>query len=285
VFGPVILFGHGGTAVEVIGDTVIGMPPLNMSLARQLIDRTRVARLLAGFRSQPAARIDLVCEVLVRVARLMTDLDLIESLDINPLLAHPDGVIALDARIELRPVDAGKRTRPAIAPYPQHLEQTVAFDGREITLRPIRPEDEPAHRDFFNSLEAEDVRFRFFGVIREPEHTQLARYTQIDYEREMALIAVDTDGRTLGVVRLALDSAGQHGEFAVVVRSAIKGRGLGRILLVKLIDYCREIGLGELVGQVLQYNERMLGLAAELGFRIEPPDEDGIRRVVLDLKG
>ncbi len=285
VFGPVLLFGHGGTAVEVIDDTVIGLPPLNMSLARQLVDRTRVAKLLAGYRNQPAARIDMVCEVLIRVARLMTDLDLIESLDINPLLADSDGVIALDARIELRPADAGERTRPAIAPYPEHLEETVAFDDRQITLRPIRPEDEPAHRDFFNSLEAEDVRFRFFGVIREPEHSQLARYTQIDYEREMALIAVDADGRTLGVARMARDSAGEQGEFAVVVRSAIKGQGLGRILLVKLIDYCREIGLHELIGQVLQYNERMLGLAAELGFRVEPPDEDGIRRVVLDLKG
>ncbi len=284
VFGPVILFGHGGTAVEVIGDTVIGMPPLNMSLARQLVDRTRVAKLLAGYRSQPEARTDLVCEVLVRVARLMTDLEIIESLDINPLLADSGGVMALDARIELRPREAGKRTRPAIAPYPEHLEEAVVFDDRQIMLRPIRPEDEPAHRDFFNSLEAEDVRFRFFGVIREPEHSQLARYTQIDYEREMAIIAVDFDGRTLGVARVARDSAGEQAEFAVVVRSAIKGRGLGRILLVKLIDYCREIGLHELVGQVLQSNERMLGLATELGFRIEPPDEDGIHRVVLDLK-
>jgi len=284
VFGPVILFGHGGTAVEVIGDTVIGMPPLNMSLARQLVDRTRVVKLLAGYRSQPEARIDLVCEVLVRVARLMTDLQDIESLDINPLLADSGGVMALDARIELRPAEAGSRTRPAIAPYPGHLEETVTFDDRQILLRPIRPEDEPAHRDFFNSLETEDVRFRFFGVVREPEHSQLARFTQIDYEREMAFIAVDTDGRTLGVARVARDSAGKQAEFAVVVRSAIKGRGLGRILLIKLIDYCRRIGLHQLVGQVLRSNERMLGLADELGFRIDPPDEDDIRRVVLDLK-
>ncbi|WP_376691337.1 bifunctional acetate--CoA ligase family protein/GNAT family N-acetyltransferase [Wenzhouxiangella sp. EGI_FJ10409] len=283
VFGPVMLFGSGGTAVEVVGDTIIGLPPLNMSLARQMIDRTRVSKLLAGYRGHPAARADLVCDVLVRVARLMTDLDMVESIDINPLLADDEGVVALDARVQLRSADAGPRTRPAIAPYPTHLIERVPFADGEITLRPIRPEDEPAHRDFFNSLAAEDIRFRFFGVIREPEHTQLARFTQIDYEREMAFIAVDEDGRTLGVARIALDSVGHRAEFAVVVRSNIKGRGLGRILLSRLIRHCRETGVREVVGQVLQHNTRMLGLSRDLGFRVEPADEDGIHEVILDL--
>jgi acetyltransferase len=283
VFGPVMLFGSGGTAVEVVGDTVVGLPPLNMSLARQMIDRTRVAKLLAGYRHRPAARVDLVCDVLVRAARLMTDLGAVESIDINPLLADDEGVVALDARIELRPAEAGARRRPAIAPYPTHLAERIPFGDGEISIRPIRPEDEPAHRDFFNSLEAVDVRFRFFGVIREPEHSQLARFTQIDYEREMAFIAVDEQRRTLGVARIAKDSSGHRAEFAVVVRSNIKGRGLGRILLQKLIDHCRETGVREVVGQVLQQNTRMLGLAEDLGFRLGPIDEDGIREVVLDL--
>ncbi len=283
VFGPVMVFGSGGTAVEVVGDTVVGLPPLNMSLARQMIDRTRVAKLLAGYRNRPAARADLICDVLVRVARLMTDLQMVESIDINPLLADDEGVVALDARVELRSADAGPRRRPAIAPYPTHLVERVPFGDGEITLRPIRPEDEPAHRDFFNSLEAEDVRFRFFGVIRAPEHTELARFTQIDYEREMAFIAVDDEGRTLGVARIALDSLGHRAEFAVVVRSNIKGRGLGRILLSRLIRHCRETGVEEVVGQVLQQNSRMLGLARDLGFRVEAADEDGIHEVILDL--
>jgi acetyltransferase len=283
VFGPVMLFGSGGTAVEVVGDTVVGLPPLNMSLARQMVDRTRVAKLLAGYRHHPAARVDLVCDVLVRAARLVTDLESVESIDINPLVADAQGVVALDARIELRPAGAEPRRRPAIAPYPTHLIERVPFADGEITLRPIRPEDEPAHRDFFNSLEAEDIRFRFFGVIREPEHTQLARFTQIDYEREMAFIAVDEQRRTLGVARIAKDSSGHRAEFAVVVRSNIKGRGLGRILLQKLIAHCRETGVRQVVGQVLQQNSRMLGLAEDLGFRLGPVDEDGIHEVVLDL--
>lgn len=285
VFGPVMLFGSGGTSVEVVDDTVVGLPPLNMSLARQMIERTRVAKLLAGYRHRPAARADLICDVLVRAARLMTDLDMVESLDINPLLADDEGVVALDARIELRAADAGPRPRPAIAPYPTHLIERVPFADGEITIRPIRPEDEPAHRDFFNSLEADDVRFRFFGVIRAPEHSQIARFTQIDYEREMAFIAVDDDKRTQGVARIAKDSTGQRAEFAVVVRSRIKRRGLGRILLKKLIEHCRDTGVHEVVGQVQQQNVRMLGLAEDLGFRLGPVDDDGIREVVLDLTG
>jgi len=283
VFGPVMVFGSGGTAVEVVADTVVGLPPLNMSLAKQMIDRTRVSKLLAGYRSRPAARADLVCDVLVRAARLMTDLDMVESIDINPLVADDEGVVALDARVELTAVGVEPRKRPAIAPYPAHLVEHVPFGDGEITLRPIRPEDEPAHRDFFHSLEAEDIRFRFFGVIREPQHSQLARFTQIDYEREMAFIAVDEEGRTLGVARIALDSLGQRAEFAVVVRSHIKGRGLGRILLSRLIRHCRETGVQEVVGQVLQHNTRMLNLARDLGFRVEPADEDGIHEVILNL--
>lgn len=283
VFGPVILFGQGGTAVEVIEDTVIGLPPLNMSLARQMIECTRVFRLLSGFRNRPAARIDLISDVLVRVARLMTDCTRIRSLDINPLIADSRGVVALDGRVELRHDDAGERLQPAIAPYPSHLEETIEFAGEEVLLRPIRPEDEPSYRDFFDSLSQEDIRFRFFGVVRLPEHSQLARATQIDYDREMAIVAVTRDRRMLGVARLSSDRVHRRGEFAIVVRSDIKGRGLGRLLLDKLIRYSRESGHQELVGQVLFDNSRMLSLARELGFRIHHSEPGGVCEVVLDL--
>lgn len=139
VFGPVMLFGSGGTAVEVVDDTVVGLPPLNMSLAQQMIDRTRVSKLLAGYRGQPAARSDLVCDVLVRVARLMTDLNIVESIDINPLLADDEGVIALDARVELRSAEAGPRTRPAIAPYPTHLVESLPFGEGKSRCGPFAP--------------------------------------------------------------------------------------------------------------------------------------------------
>lgn len=281
VFGPVVLFGHGGTGVEVINDSALALPPLNMALARQLVDATRVSRLLAGFRHHPAARVDQICEVLVRISRLVSDLEDVESLDINPLLADAHGVVALDARVELRAADLPRRVQLAISPYPATLEETCDFDGERIALRPIRPEDEPAHREFFASLKDEDIRFRFFGLMKVLEHSQLARYTQIDYDREMAFIACQGESaRTLGVVRAISDPDRLRAEFGIIVRSDIKGRGLGRILLEKLIRYCRARGIGELVGEVLQENRRMLALSRELGFEIGPARQ-GVHEVRL----
>ncbi len=284
VFGPVLVFGAGGTGVEVIDDSAIALPPLNMALARQLVERTRIARLLAGYRQQPAVHMDALCEVLVRVGELVSAQPEIESLDINPLLADADGVVALDARIALRSPEDGPRPELAILPYPQALEEHAVFDGHEIMLRPIRPEDEPAHREFFSSLTDEDVRFRFFGLTRLYEHSQLARYTQIDYLREMAFIAQETQTRsprTLGAVRAVSDPDRIEAEFAIVVRSDIKGRGLGRLLLEKLVRYCRDTGIRRITGQVLQQNRRMLSLARDLGFTVGPA-EDGVHEVVLE---
>ncbi len=285
VFGPVILFGHGGTGVEVIDDSALALPPLNMALARQLVDATRVSRLLAGFRHHPAARVDLICEVLVRIAQLVSDLGEVESLDINPLLADASGVIALDARVELRAPDLGPRPQLAISPYPASLEERCEFDGEQIVLRPIRPEDEPAHREFFASLRDEDIRFRFFGLMKVLEHSQLARYTQIDYDREMAFIASHGETRrTLGVVRAISDPDRLRAEFGIIVRSDIKGHGLGRMLLEKLIRYCRARGIGELAGEVLQDNRRMLALSRELGFKVGPARQ-GVHDVTLRTGG
>lgn len=282
IFGPVLLFGQGGTGVEVIRDSAIALPPLNMALARQLVERTRISRLLAGYRQHPAARIDLICETLVRISRLVADLEDVASLDINPLIADAEGVLALDARIELRAPEDGPRPELAISPYPAGLEEHIEFEGQAVVLRPIRPEDEPAHREFFEHLQDEDIRFRFFGVMKVLEHSQLARYTQIDYNREMAFIATETaEGeRTLGAVRAVTDPDRLRAEFAIIVRSDIKGRGLGRILLEKLIRYCRDTGVGEVVGQVLQDNHRMLALARDLGFTVGAARQ-GIHEVTL----
>jgi acetyltransferase len=283
IFGPVLMFGQGGTAVEVLADHALALPPLNRKLAGEMIDRTRVARLMAGYRDTPAVDRDAVIDALLRLSALMLAEPRIQSLDINPLLADADGVVALDARIELR-LDETPRPRPAIAPYPSGERETLDFQGCPIEIRPIRPEDEPAHADFFDSLDTEDVRFRFFGVIRHPEHGQIARFTQIDYDREIAFIAAECEAprRTLGVARAVFDRAHFSAEFAVVVRSSIKGGGLGRRLLEKLIDYCRRAGAHRLIGQVMQNNTRMLALARDLGFRVEPPDA-GVHPVVLEL--
>ena len=286
VFGPVILFGEGGTAVEVIADRNIALPPLNMALARELVSRTRIARLLQGYRDRPAVDIDALCRTLIQVSQLIIDIPEIAELDINPLLTDQHGVLALDARIAVaRPRKPGVG-RLAIRPYPQALEEEFKMkSGRKVLFRPIRPEDEPQHHEFIAKLSAEDIRFRFFGQVRELPHSQMARFTQIDYDREMAFIATAKarggKPETLGVVRTVSDPDNVRTEFAIVVRSDLKGQGLGTALLVKMIDYCRARGTREMVGQILINNRAMLGLAKRLGFeRVETIDDDAVEMLL-----
>ncbi|MFO1188816.1 MAG: bifunctional acetate--CoA ligase family protein/GNAT family N-acetyltransferase [Alphaproteobacteria bacterium] len=272
LFGPVILFGQGGTAVEVVADKAVGLPPLNDVLARQLVDRTRVARLLRGYRDRPAADLPAIGHTLVAVSQLVCDLAEIVELDINPLLADDHGVVALDARITLAPAAKPGDSRLAIKPYPRELEETRTLtDGQAVVLRPIRPEDEPAHQAFFSRLDPADVRFRFFGMVRSLDHTQMARLTQIDYDREMAFVAMPAGkllagGETWGVVRVVADPDNYRAEFALIVRSDLTGKGLGYALLDKMVRYCRGRAMHEIVGIVLADNPRMLALAEALGF-------------------
>jgi len=255
LFGPVLLFGQGGTAVEVIADRAVALPPLNRTLARDLVSRTRVARLLAGYRDHPPARLDAICDVLIALSQMLADLPELDELDINPLWADHEGVIALDARVRLgRPGRAGAANF-AIAPYPAQLAQTIDWHGEAVVLRPIRPEDEPQHRAFIEQVQPEDLRLRFFYSRRELPRSELARLTQIDYSREMAFLAVrrGLDGKeeTLGVVRAVADPDNVEAEFAIVVRSDLKGRGLGHILLAKMIAYLKAKGTRRMVGVVM----------------------------------
>ncbi len=275
LFGPVLLFGAGGTAVEVVADRAIALPPLNGPLARALINRTRVARLLQGWRDVPAADTDAVAAALVALSELLAAEARIAEIDINPLLADAEGVIALDARIRVRAAAPGGAANFAIRPYPSHLAQTFDWQGRSLTLRPVRPEDEAQHLVFLTQLDPEDVRMRVFYSRRSIEHSELARLTQIDYEREMAFIATvpaagGSGEETLGVARAITDPDNQDAEFAIIVRSDLKGGGLGRRLMQCLIDYCRSRGTKRLVGTVLIENQRMRQLASELGFVVEP---------------
>lgn len=287
VFGPVILFGHGGVAVEVIGDKAVALPPLNAYLARELVSRTRVSKLLVGYRNMPAANRNAIHATLIQVAQLVADIPEIHELDINPLLADEHGVIALDARARIEASALPGPTRLAIRPYPRELEESVTFQGRPLMLRPIRPEDDPAHHALFSKLKPEDIRFRFFRGVRELPRSDYARYTQIDYDREMAFIATRTDAEghpeTLGVVRAVADPDNAMAEFAIVVRSDLKGLGLGSILMEKIIRYCRDRGTGELCGEVLTENRAMQALARKLGFVITPGSEEGIRSLSLEL--
>jgi len=290
VFGPSILFGHGGTAVEVIGDRAIALPPLNMNLARELISRTRVSRLLAGYRDRPRVDMDALCGTLIKVAQMIVDIPEIAELDINPLLVDEKGVLALDARIKVSPASGAGASRLAIRPYPGELEDTLALeDGASVLIRPIRPEDEPDHYAFLSRLSSEDVRFRFFGQVRALPHTQMARLTQIDYDREMAFLARTVEpgsrdsGETLGVVRTVTDPDNDHAEYAIVVRSDMKGRGLGRRLLEKMIAYCRSRGTNRVIGQVLGDNKAMLGLCKKLGFATHAIPSEGVVEATLEL--
>lgn len=290
VFGPVLLFGQGGTAVEVIADRVIGLPPLNRVLARDLIMRTRVSRLLAGFRDHLPARTEAICDVLVALSRMLADLPELVELDINPLWADHDGVLALDARVRVSASRPAGAANFAIAPYPGELAETVAWQGEPILLRPIRPEDEPQHRAFIESLAVQDLQLRFFNSRRELPRTELARLTQIDYAREMAFLAVRAGAgavpETLGVVRAVSDPDNIDAEFAILVRSDLKGRGLGQVLARKMLDYLRARGTQRVVANVQADNTPMRDLALANGFRLEATDRDAAsERFVLDLRG
>jgi acetyltransferase len=288
LFGPVILFGAGGTAVEVVADRAVALPPLNVPLARALVQRTRIARLLAGWRDMPPADLDAVLRVLTTVSQLLADEPRIAEIDINPLLADAAGVIALDARIRVSAAAPGGAEHFAIRPYPAHLSERVDWQGRPLTLRPIRPEDEAQHLAFLGRLDPEDVRMRIFYSRRSIEHSELARLTQIDFEREMAFIATaekpEGGEETLAVARAIADPDNIDAEFGIVVRSDLKGGGLGELLLNKLIAYLRQRGTQRLVATVLVENTRMLELARDLGFEFdaEQPEHD-TRRIALAL--
>ena len=251
-----------------------------------MMQQTRIWRLLQGYRDRPAADLDRIAEALVRLSYLAARHPEIREIDVNPLLADDKGVIALDARVKV--VDAGREPRVpmSIRPYPSQWEVDTALDGiGAMRIRPIRPEDETLYDDFFAAVAVEDRRLRFFGVGMNFTHDVLARLTQIDYAREMAFVAVEqSTGKLLGVVRLIADPDYTQGEYAILVRSDLKGHGLGWRLMQHLIAYAKAEGLEKLHGVVLAENTTMLRMCAELGFTVESdPDDANLMRVVLDV--
>jgi acetyltransferase len=279
-FGPVILFGQGGVAAEVLADRTLGLPPLNDVLAKDMIGRTRVARLLAGYRDRPAANLTAITQVLVALSALAADLPEVAELDINPLLADASGVVALDARMAVRRPDAGT-PRMAILPYPETLSrQVVTTAGEPLTLRPVRPQDAPKLIALVRRCARQDVRLRFNGAMRQLSPDLAALLSQIDYDRQMAFVAEDASGDILGVARLVSDPQGQSGEYALLVRSDRQQHGLGTQLLEAILDYAGNRGLQEVWGDVARNNNRMLELAKELGFeRQGAPDLARVRVV------
>jgi len=287
-FGPVIVFGQGGTAVEVIDDKALALPPLDLALARGLIARTRVSRILKAYRNVPAADETAIALILVKLSQLAADFPEIREIDLNPVLADDTGVIAVDARIALAPVErrwAGPLSgnpRFAIRPYPKAWERHLALpDGAKIFVRPIRPEDEVLYPAFLTAVTQDDLRLRFFAPVKEFSHSFIARFTQIDYARAMAFIAIEeATGQMLGVVRIHADSEYRSGEYAILVRSDLKGHGLGWLLMKLMIEYARAEGLKSIRGQVLQENTMMLQMCRELGFQIGTDTEDASTAIV-----
>ena len=289
VFGPVILFGQGGTAVEVVRDQSVALPPLNLHLAQEQMRGTRVYDQLQGYRDRPPAALDAIALTLVKVAQMAADLDQIAELDINPLLADAKGVVALDARIRIAPPVHSGTARLAIRPYPKELEGRLALpNGREFLVRPIRPEDAPAFRRMVEErTDPEDRRLRFFNTFQRLSPELCARLTQIDYEREMVLVAIEPGAEELdsfgGVAHLAADPDRERAEYAILVRSDLKGQGLGTALTHVLIDYARAQGIGELTATILHENRTMLDLAEQQGFT-HAPEGDSSDAVELRLR-
>jgi len=290
LFGPVLLFGEGGIGVEVVEDCALALPPLNMNLATELMSRTRIWRRMQGFRSRAAVNIEAAALTLNQVSQLVVDFPEVVELDINPLLVDADGVLALDARIKVAVPALPGAKRLAIRPYPKALEHHVSIkDGRQFLVRPILPEDEPLVHDMFARMTPEDIRLRFFAPMKKLSHQAAARLTQIDYDREMGLLAVGPDpetGKTVmyGVVRIAADPDNLRAEYAVMVRSDMKGQGLGYLLMKEILAYAKSRGIKEVYGEVLRENTNMLGMCRHLGFvRKENLDEPGVVEVHIDL--
>jgi acetyltransferase len=286
-FGPLMMFGAGGTAVEVVRDTAHALPPLDLNLAHDLMRQTRIWRLLCGYRDAPAVDVDRIADILVRLSYLVADHESIRELDVNPLLVDAQAVLALDGRVRLAAAGEAPRVAMVVRPYPSQwaTEATLATVG-PIRVRPIRPEDEALYQEFFAHVSTEDMRLRFFTAAPDLSHRLLARLTQIDYAREMAFVAIAKNtGALLGVTRLVADPDYTRGEYAILVRSDVKGCGLGWRLMQQLISYAGSEGLEELYGSVLSGNTTMLQMCAQLGFSIEAdPDAAEVRRVRLALR-
>ena len=290
VFGPSISFGSGGTAVEVLKDSHTALPPLNEFIARKMIGCTKVSKMLGAFRGQAAADMDAIVQVLMRVSDLVSEIPEIQELDLNPLFATPEGVLAVDARITVARVSSAAKpyAHMAIHPYPAHLQKTITLpNGVNMLIRPIRPEDAHIEEDFVAHLSEKTKYLRFMQSVQKLSHDMLIRFTQIDYDSEMAFVALTTiksETVELGVTRYTTNPDGQSCEFALVVRDDYQHQGIGSRLLEMLIQHAQSRGLKVMMGEVLAENHGMLDLAKHHGFKAQAlADDPAIIEVSLAL--
>jgi acetyltransferase len=288
LFGPIIMLGEGGVEWQADKQAAVALPPLNMTLARYLV----IQAIKSGkIRSRSALNpLDIagLSQLLVQVSNLVVDCPEIDRLDIHPLLAAGSDFTLLDVTLTLAPFHGDNEARLAIRPYPQHLEEQVELkDGQFCLFRPILPEDEPLLRDFISQVTKEDLYYRYFSEINEFTHEDLANMTQIDYDREMAIVAVrqhQGHPEIIGVTRAISDADNIDAEFSVLVRSDLKGLGMGRRLLEKMIRYTRHHGLQQLNGITMPHNRGMITLARKLNFHVDIQLDDGIVSLKLPLQ-
>ena len=290
IFGPVILFGAGGVAVETVNDTAVGLPPLDDVLAGDLIEQTRIGKLLAGYRDRLPADRQQIIRALNGLSQMVVDFPCIAGIDINPLLANAEGIIALDARIEIdveRVEEAGPNRDLVIRPYPSGWDKAIrSEDGNSYDIRPIKPGDVALYPDFLAKISPDDVRLRLLAPRKSYTNDMLLRLTQLDYDREIAFVAVaKASGELAGVGRLMSDPDHQVAEFALLVRSDLQGQGIGWTLLSQLIDYGRADGLSRIEGTILSENQTMLAMSRECGFQVGlHPEERGVMIASLELR-
>jgi len=290
VLGPVIMFGAGGVDVEAVQDRAVALPPLNHMLADDLVKRTRVYKLLGKFRNRPAVNLKALEGILLRVSEMVCALPWLDELDINPLLIDENGALAADARIIIksRAPTADRYSHMAIHPYPAHLLMHWQLpNGANVVIRPMRPEDADMTQEFVRGLSSETKYFRYMDAVQELSPSMLVRLTQIDYDREMALLVVteqEDKQIELGVARYAVNPDGTSCEFALVVDDRWQHQGIGHKLMDVLMDLARTKGLRTIEGEVLKSNTRMLKLCHGLGFKVEPhPEDDAVRMISREL--
>jgi acetyltransferase len=290
VFGPAISFGLGGTMVEILRDKAVALPPLNEYMVEEMIAKTKAGRYLKEFRQLPAANKKAIVDVLLNISTMVSELPEILELDINPLIADEKGVMAVDARIK---VEISHQLTPyshmAIHPYPSELIQHYQLpNGMNITIRPIRPEDANLEKDFVHRLSERSKYFRFMQSLQELTPEMIVRFTQIDYDREMAFVAVtddDSSPKELGVGRYIMNPDGNSVEFALVVSDESQCLGIGARILTTLMQAAKYKGVSLFESEVLSVNKPMLSLAKKLGFNIETiPGENEVVRVVKNLR-
>lgn len=289
VFGPVIVFGRGGAAVEIVNDKALALPPLDMKLAYDMMGRTRLSDRLKAYRGTPAADEQALALTLVKLSQMAADLPEIRELDLNPILANEDGVIAIDAKVKIAPLKShrgGSNPRFSIRPYPKEWERTItAKGGRAFFIRPVRAEDEGLYIEFFKHVTQEDLRMRFFAPIKDFSHSFMAKLIQLDYSRAIAFMAIDSEtGEMAGVVRVHADANLDHGEYAIMLRSDMKGLGLGWGLMGLMVEWAWAENLRVVEGQVLRENKPMLDMCRHMGFGIATdPNDPDLKIVKLDI--